>query len=110
MSTHEERVRDEIAAKRAREEAARRETAGLSKWAKITRYVAIPGFIIPFIGIGWVLLFGFISMVLSIGMLLKGNPKDGIISMVIACLVMVLGSVASIAFNIYVIANSGSGI
>ena len=106
MSTHEELVQQEMANRRARDEAIRRETAGLSKWAKIARYVAIPGFLIPIIGIGWVLFFGFVSMVLSIGILLKGNQKDGFIGLAIALVVMLLGSLAAIAFNLFIIASS----
>lgn len=73
----ENQVQAEIALKRAREEAAARETAGIKKFINIVRIISWCGALVPVLGIFAIGIGAFIAFWTSVYVLVKGDHTGG---------------------------------
>lgn len=90
MSANEDLVHQQLEINRAKQEVARIETAGLLKWAAITRYAILPGILIPIVGFIWILCVSAVAFFVALAVVIRGNKEDGLKSVMYAVLTGVL--------------------
>lgn len=88
----EAQVQNEITLKRAREEAAARETVGVRKFVNIVRLLGWCGAIVPIIGIFAIAIGGFFAFWGSVYIAVKGDHTGGFKQIAIT----VLGTIAAV--------------
>ena len=97
---NEELISQELALRKARQEAAERDTAGFTSTIRTLRLISWFGALIPIIGIviiglGWV-----VGMYGSIFLMIKGNSNGGVRQLIITFVGAAVAAVAWIVVNL----------
>lgn len=104
--TNEELVAQELALRRARKEAAERDTAGISTTFKVLTVVFACGSIIPVVGIASVFCCLVLGAFGSVLLLLKGNPGGAVRQALLTILGSGAGGIAWAVVTFVVLAAS----